>query len=144
LKVAHDRPFVLRDTYSQCLAGPKGDLPARMGGVEPVPSFLLPADSRRWRRLRYGRAGGSLGYLRVRSLCNPKWWENGKNPPFLVDRLARERSYLDDEHPLAPMLDTAMAKTESFRRATNDEQRSSARTETLQAIDAYLQQRLAT
>ncbi|MGW6571164.1 hypothetical protein ACWGAN_03190 [Streptomyces sp. NPDC054945] len=54
--------------------------------MKDLPFGLPPAHSRKWHNRRWW---DQLGYLRVRSLANPKW---SRDMPWLIRWLRRERS----------------------------------------------------
>lgn len=102
--------------------------------MKPPPPELPHVRSPKWHSRR---SWDSLGYLRVRSLANPRW---NRDMPWLIERLRRETPAAG--HPLRSLYDQAVAAATRYPRTLAGRLDADASwDELLTAIDAILVKR---
>ena len=99
--------------------------------MRPPPPGLPAPNSPKWHSRR---AWDQLGYLRVRTLANPRWQ---RDMPWLLDRLRRELPAADA--PDRSLFDTAIAAATRYPRAQSGVRDSEQSwNEFLDCLDAIL------
>lgn len=99
-----------------------------------LPAGLPPANSRKWHSRRWW---DTLGYIRVRSMANPKWHRDVR---WLRHVLVMERPLATAEGRI--LLEDAIGALGRYRDAAGDEaRRELAWLEVLRPVDAFLEAR---